>query len=302
MTPAPGSLGGILPPVPTPFDRRDELDLPALEHLLATLEPDVDGFVVLGSNGEAAYLDEGERDAVVRAARATIPDGKPLVIGTGGESTRQTIDRTRRAADQGADLVLVLAPHYYRGQMRDDPLRRHFEAVAAASPVPVLLYDIPQATNLPLPPALTADLARHPNIVGLKDSSGNVGAMTEILRQVPEEFAMLTGNAPTLLPALSLGARGGILAVANVAPRACRAIADHVQRGDLAEARRLQKELNPLALAVTSRFGVPGLKAALGLLGLPAGTPRPPLLPVAEAELAVIARLVEQAGDWVLRG
>lgn len=293
-------LKGIVPPLPTPFGADGDVDSGALERLVSKLAPFVDGYLVLGSNGEAAYLDENERDDVIRTARGAVSSDKPLLVGTGGEATRQVIDRSMRAADLGADAVLVLAPHYFRGQMRDDALRRHFEAVASASPVPALLYDIPQVTGLPLPPTLIGDLSRHPNIIGLKDSSGNVGALTEIFRLAADDFVVFTGNAPTLLPALALGARGGILAVANVAPKGYRQLLEDVADGDVPAARELQKALNPLALAVTSRFGVPGLKAALACLGVPVGGARSPLLPVTDAEYASIERLVEDARPHVL--
>ena len=270
------TLHGIIPPLPTPFDREGAFDAGAQRQLIESLEPFVNGFLVLGSNGEAAFLSETEREEVLRNARAAIPQTKPMLAGTGGEATKTVIERNQVAAEVGADFVLVVAPFYFRGQMSDGVLETHYRTVADESPLPVLLYNIPQATTLSLSPGLVAKLAEHPNIVGLKDSSGNVGALTEIVRQVPEDFTVLTGNAPTLLPALSLGAKGGILAVANIAPRAYKRIIDCFEAGELAEARALQLRFNPLALAVTSRYGVPGLKAALRLQGH-TGYPRAPL-------------------------
>ena len=276
------TLRGVIPPVPTPFTRAGELDVSALQGLIVALEPRVDGFLILGSNGEAVFLSEEERRTVLVAAREVIPEGKPMLAGTGGETTRLVRRRNEVAAEIGADYALVLAPHYYKGAMSEEVLQTHFERVADESSLPLMLYNIPAATTLSLSPTLIATLAEHEHIVGLKDSSGNVGALTEIMRLVPEDFTVFTGNAPTLLAALSLGAKGGILAVANAAAAECGRIVQHFERGEVERARALQLELNHLALAVTSRYGVPGLKAVLRMQGLGAGYPRAPLLDVSE--------------------
>jgi 4-hydroxy-2-oxoglutarate aldolase len=290
-------LHGIVPPVPTPFTRAGDLDLGALQSLIAALAPDVDGFLILGSNGEAAYLSDRERRAVLEAAREAVPRDRPMLAGTGGEATAQVIERTREAADLGADAALVLAPHYYRSAMSSTVLDAHFRAVADASSVPVLVYNIPQVTGLSHPSAWTAALAAHENVVGLKDSSGDVMALTETLRLVPEGFQVMSGNAPTLLPALSVGARGGVLAAANVLPRAYRALVAAFRAGDLGRALRLQRDTNPLAYAVTRDFGVSGLKAAMRLQGLDAGFPRAPLQDLTSAESARLAAMLEAAAD-----
>lgn len=287
------SLRGIIPPVPTPFTADGDLDVAALQGLIRALEPHVDGFLILGSNGEAAFLTEAERRRVFEAARSAIPAHKPMLVGTGGEATRLVASRNDEAGEVGADAALVLPPHYYVGSMTEGALQRHYETLADSSPVPLMLYNFPGVTTLALSPGLTAKLARHENIVGIKDSSGNVAALTETVRQLPADFQVLTGNAPTFLAALALGARGGILAVANVAAAGCRRLYDAFCGGDLAAARALQLGLNPLAQAVTTRYGVPGLKAAMRSQGLPAGYPRAPLLNVGqevEGELAALLR------------
>ncbi len=286
-------LTGIIPPAPTPFTAIGEVDEGALETLLHALEPEVDGFLILGSNGEAAFLSEAERREVVRVARKAIPNDKPMLVSTGGETTRLVIERNAEAADSGADFALVVAPFYFRGSMTDAVLETHYTRVADESPLPLLLYNIPQVTGFALSPALITKLARHENIVGMKDSSGNVTALTETMRQVPDGFTVLTGSAPTLLPALSLGARGGILAVANVAARGYKKILACFQDGNLTEARRLQLALNPLAVAVTSKYGVPGLKAALRSQGKTAGNPRAPLLDVSDEVAKELGELLE---------
>lgn len=285
-------LTGIIPPVPTPFTASGDLDTEALTSLLGALEPEVDGFLILGSNGEAALLSEAERDEVVSVAREAIPADKPMLVGTGGETTRLVIERNAKAADVGADFALVVAPFYFKGSMTDAVLETHYTRVADQSPLPILLYNIPQVMGFAFSPTLVAKLARHENIVGMKDSSGNVMALTETMRQVPDGFTVLTGSAPTLLPALSLGAQGGILAVANVAARGYKKILTCFQDGNLEEARRLQLVLNPLALAVTGKYGVPGLKAVLRSQGKTAGYPRAPLLDVSKE----VARELEGLG------
>ena len=282
------TLSGIIPPVPTPFTKTGDLDLDALQKLIRALEPSVDGFVILGSNGEAIYLSEEERRRVLESAREVIPKNKVMLAGTGGEATRLVEARNEEAAAVGADAALVLPPHYYKGAMTDGVLEKHYLTLADKSPLPLMLYNIPAATTLSLSPALIGMLSQHERIVGLKDSSGNIVALGEIMRRVPEDFTVLTGNAPTFVPALSLGAKGGILAVANVAARAYRGMLEDFRGGRLEAARAAQLRCNPLALAVTALYGVPGLKAALRAQRLSAGYPRAPLQDVSrEAEESI---------------
>ena len=274
------ALGGIIPPLVTPFREDGALDLPAFEANLASYAAeDLDGYLVLGSNGETSSLEEDEKLTLVRAARRAA-GSRALLVGTGLESTRATIALTRKAADLGADFALVLTPHYYKGQITAEALRRHFEAVAEASPIPVLLYSVPQFTGLPLPPALPGSLAAHPQVAGMKESSGDIGLLGRVLASVPDRFRVLCGSAPVLYPALCLGATGGVLAVACCAPRPAAALYRAFRAGNHDEARRIQRALTPLSMAVTGTHGVPGLKAAMDLAGLRGGFPRAPLLPV----------------------
>ena len=289
------TLQGIIPPVPTPFTQTGDVDTAALEALLQKLEPDVDGFLLLGSNGEAAFLEAAERRQVLETARGVIPADKPMLVGTGGEATRIVAARNREAQQIGADAVLVLPPHYYTAAMTHKVLAAHYQTLAEGSPLPVMLYNFPGVTTLALSPELIAELAQHENIVGIKDSSGNVAALTDTMGHVPADFQVMTGNAPTLLAALALGARGGILAVANVAARPYRRLYDAFNTGDLQTARALQLRLNPLAEAVTTRLGVPGLKAAMNLLGFSAGYPRAPLQEL--TDMNVLRPLLEDLAD-----
>jgi 4-hydroxy-2-oxoglutarate aldolase len=288
-------LGGVVPPLVTPFNPDGALDLAGFEaNLDALADTGLAGFLVLGSNGEAAGLEESEKLELVAAARRALP-GRFLLAGTGTESTRGTIALTRKAADRGADAALVLTPHFYRGRMSEEALRGHFAAVADASPVPIYLYSVPAFTGLAWPPGLAAALAGHPRIAGMKESSGDVGLLGRIVDTVPPDFEVACGNAPIFYPALCAGATGGVLAVANCVPGLAVALHGAFAAGDHSRARRLQGVLTPLAVAVTSGWGVAGLKAAMDLAGLRGGAVRPPLLPVPESAVAEIRPLLEQA-------
>ncbi len=288
-------LRGVIPPLATPFRSDGALDLEAFEaNLDALAAHDLGGYLVLGSNGEAASLEDEERLALVAAARRRA-GGRLLLVGTGLESTRATVALTRRVADLGADAVLVLTPHYYKGRMTSEALRRHFEAVADASPVPVYLYSVPAFTGLPWPVELATALAAHPRIAGLKESSGDVGLLGRILGSVPASFEVACGSAPVFYPALCLGACAGVLAVANCAPRPASALFRAYGRGDHDRARRIQQALAPLAAAVTTTYGIAGLKQAMDLAGLRGGCVRAPLLPPPPSAVAEIRPLLERA-------
>lgn len=288
-------LRGVLPPLVTPFRPDGELDLAAFEaNLESYASEDLAGYVILGSNGEAPSLDEEEKLALLRAARRRA--GSRLVIaGTGLESTRSTIALTRKAADIGVDAALVLTPSSFKSQMTVDALRRHYEAVADASPIPVLVYSFPAVTGLPFPPALAPAVAGHPRIVGMKESSGDVGLLGRIASSVPASFVLACGSAPAFYPSLCVGAAAGILAVANCAPRPALALFRAFAASDHARARRIQAALTPLGVAVTATYGVAGLKAAVDISGRRGGAVRAPLLPLPPAVHDELRRLLEAA-------
>jgi 4-hydroxy-2-oxoglutarate aldolase len=285
-------------PFPTPFDARGELDLAALRANVSRWNATgVSGYVALGSTGERVHLDDEERLRVVEAAREVVSRDMIFVVGVGQQSTRETIREARRAAAAGADALLVITPHFYRAAMSQAALAEHYERVADASPAPVVVYSIPQNTGVTLAAETVARLSRHGNIVGLKESSGDVVALVEMLRAVGEDFAMLTGHGSALHAALSSGARGAILAVACCAPLTALAITRAVGAGDDDRARILQHRLIPLARAVTTRFGVGGLKVALDAAGYRGGTVRAPLSMPDDAARAEIARLIAELAD-----
>lgn len=292
-------LSGVHVPAVTPFDAQGELDLAGvranLEHWLAQ---GVAGIVVGGSTGEAVLLDEAERIALWGAARDVIGADRLLIAGTGAESTRATIRLCRAAAGQGADAVLVQPPAFYKGAMTPEALRLHYRAVADASPVPVILYQVPlRLSTLDLPTGLVAELAQHANVVGIKDSRGRlelVGDLVEAARG--HAFQVLVGNGALLYAALEAGAVGGILGVANLAPVDCVALFEAWRAGRGSEAGRLQERVGPLHQAIVGGMGVPGVKRTLDLLDMAGGDPRSPLRPLPEAAHEKLRELLIEHG------
>lgn len=290
-------IKGIFPPIPTPFDNEGNILHDQLRANLARwLATGLHGFVVLGTNWEYVLFNEAEKYAVWESARQAIPRERLFIAGTGAESTRAAVALTRRAAELGADAALVVTPHYYRGQMNLAALTRHYNAIADASPIPLLVYNVPANTNLDLDAATIIELAQHENIVGVKDSSGNLAKMGDVIRAAPARFSLLAGSGSYLYPALMIGAKGGVPALANVAPRECVELFDLASRGEHDAARELQLRLIRLNAAVTARLGVPGLKAALDEIGYYGGPPRAPLLALDEANRAALRGILHDAG------
>ena len=288
---------GILPPLTTPFDSTGEVDLDTLSRNLATYnQAGLAGYVAFGSNGEAAHLDSAERRAVLERLRRDAAPGHLLVAGVNALSTREAVRATAEAAEAGADAVLMITPYFYKGAMGPASLEVFFTTVADTSELPVLLYNVPKNTGVHLLPETIATLAPHPNIVGVKDSSGDLGSLAEILRQVPEDFQVLVGNAGILASALAMGARGAILAMACLHPGVCVAIHRAVAAGEWTTARRLQQQQAPVARWVTAKLGVPGLKAALDLAGLGGGDPRGPLLSLGHEDRGSLRQAMVESG------
>ena len=290
-------LTGILPPITTPFDPAGAFDPGALAANVERYgEAGLAGYLAFGSNGEAVHLTDGERLRVLEALRRAAAPDRLVVAGVNEQSTAAAIEATRRAAGAGAGAALVITPYFYKSAMNQEVLRGFFEDVADASPVPVLVYNIPQNTGVTIAPATLAELAAHPNLIGVKDSSGNLAALSETVRLAPEGFNVLVGSAGILYPALSMGASGAVLAVACIAPEACVEIYRAVSAGDHDRARELQQRLSPLASLVTAGLGVAGLKAAADLAGLAGGPPRPPLRPVVAGEREHLAAVMRASG------
>ncbi|MCL5962721.1 MAG: dihydrodipicolinate synthase family protein [Chloroflexi bacterium] len=288
-------LRGVYPPIPTPFDDDGEVAYDRLkENLQKWSETPLAGFVVLGSNGEFVYLTESEKLNVVSAALEVVPQGKKVIAGTGAESTRETVAMTRKVADLGCHAAIVVTPHYYKPRMDSAALINHYLTVAESSPIPIVLYSMPTFTGVDPDASTIIKLAEHPNIIGVKES-GNVVKLAEVIRSVSPSFNVLAGSGSFFYPSLALGAAGGVLAMANVAPREAVGIYEAFLRGDHQKARELQLRMLPVNAAVTSRLGIPALKAALDMLGYYGGEPRSPLLPLQDEQKENLRGILRQA-------
>jgi 4-hydroxy-2-oxoglutarate aldolase len=290
------SLKGCFPPIPTPFDAQGKVDL---DHLALNLDrwqkTPLAGFAVLGSNGEAVFLREEEKLEIWKTAGTVISNDRLFIAGTGCEATAETLDLTEKAARLGANAAMVVTPHYYKARMDHRALLRHYTTLADHAPIPIILYNVPGFTGLDLGLETIRELAPHPNIIGLKESSGNVVKIAQLAAMGSETFQVLAGSGSFLLAALSVGAVGGVMALASVAAHQLGDLVACFEKGDLAEARQIQTRLIPANMAVTARFGIAGLKAALDLAGMYGGPVRPPLLPLEESQKEELKRVLQKA-------
>lgn len=295
----PINLDGILLPVTTTFTSAEDFDREAFTtNLMKWNDTGVIGYVVLGSTGERVNLNQSEYLQVIAVARRTVPETMSFIVGAGQQSTRATIDEIQSAANAGAEALLVITPHYYRSAITHEALVSHYTAVADVSPVPIILYSMPDLTGVKIEPETAARLSEHQNIIGIKDSSADVAKLAETVRLVPEDFSVMIGNGTVLCEALQAGGRGGILAVACVAPELCLEIYRAVRAGEIDRANRLQEKLSPLARAVTKTYGIGGLKMAMEMVGFAGGVVRAPLQWPGETAAAEIARLISEATDF----
>jgi 4-hydroxy-2-oxoglutarate aldolase len=289
-------IRGILGPATTPFDADGNLALADFRtNVRAHLAAGLDGLVVCGSTGEAPLLEEEERRSLVAAAREAIPADKLLIVGCGAESARQTLARCRSVASLGADAALVVGPHYYGDKMTVAALQAYYERVADESPLPVMLYNIPRYMHYRLEPELVQTLARHENIVGMKDSAGDLECLRRYLEAQSDSFNVLTGSGGTLFQALELGVRGGIVSVGLFVPAMTLRVHTLFAAGQKAEASALQARLTPLSMEIVVKMGVAGVKAALDAVGLIGGPLRSPLLPLGPVERGRLEELLQGA-------
>lgn len=282
-------LNGIFPPMPTVFGADGRVDASAIRaNVRFWMSTDLVGVLALGSNGEAPMLDDDECQAVVEAARSEMPADRTLLAGTGRESTLQTINASKRAASAGADAVLVRTPMFFKGSMTPDALVGHYRAVADASPVPVVLYNMPSVTGVTLTPAIVEKLLTQENIIGIKETSVELERLGQFAAAAPAGFTVLCGAAPVIYPALVSGAGGGILAAACVVPQLCTEILSLTRAGKHSEALALQQKITPFARLVTTVHSIAGLKAAMEISGHHGGVPRLPMQPLAASARAEI--------------
>ena len=292
-------LSGVFIPAVTPFEPgTGEIDLPAFQsNLRSWSSHPIRGIVIAGTTGEAVLLDEDERLALVEAGKDALPPEILLTVGTGLESTRATVRLTRRVAEAGAQAVLVQPPAYYKGAMTPEALREHYLTVADASPVPVIVYQAPlRMSTLDFPTGLVAELSNHENIVGIKDSRGKLELMGELVEQCKNGFQVRAGSGALLYPAMEVGAVGGIVAVANLAPGPSGELFQAYKAGRGSEAGRLQQQIGPVHNDIVGGIGVPGVKVALDLLGYTGGDPRPPIRPLPEKGREVVRDVLARNG------
>jgi 4-hydroxy-2-oxoglutarate aldolase len=290
-------LGGLMVPAVSTFTASGELDRAAFQRNLdAHLAFGMDGVLVGGSSGESALLENDDRCQLLAWARERIPSDRWLLAGIGSESTRLTIQRAKDAKDAGANAVLVISPHYFLKRMSEQALLAHFKTVADASPLPVLLYNMPAYTHIVLSPAFVHEMAQHENVIGMKDSAGNIPVLQQYLEAQGERFKVLTGSGGTVVPALEAGVAGAILAIALYAGPLVRTMVDQWRGGERDAAADLQKKLVPLATDIAGAMGPAGIKAAMNMAGLHGGPTRSPLLPVVGDELAIVRARMESVG------
>ena len=276
-------LSGVYAALTTPFAADGSVAIAALKQNIQRYEATgLAGYAVQGSTGESVLLARAEWDSVLLAAKESAGTKKRLLAGTGVESTAETISRTKRAAEAGYDAALVKTPYYYKPVYKPEVLIAHYRRVADASPIPVLLYSVPQFTGISLEAPEVAVLAEHPNIIGIKESSGNVQRVGEMVAAVPPSFQILTGGAGVLLPSLVVGAKGAILALASALPESCAELYELTRRGQLETARQRQKNLLRASKLIVSELGIAGVKFVMDQRGYHGGLPRLPLLPLAD--------------------
>jgi len=288
-------LYGIMPPIATPFIN-DEIAYDKLsENLSNWNKTGLSGYVVMGSNGESVFLTREEKLKLVEAVKKNIPDEKLLIAGTGSDSIKETISLTNDSADKGADYALILTPSFYKSEMRPAAYIKYFFAVADKTKIPVIVYNVPKFTGVDIEAETVAQLAKHQNIVGIKNSTENLRQTAELAEMCGKDFSVITGTGSVLYTSLTVGAVGGVLALANIAPNECVKIQNLVEEGKHKEALKMQQKLLPVNKAITAKYGVAGLKAALDMLGYFGGEPRSPLSNLNDDDKMNLKQILEKA-------
>lgn len=252
------------------------------------------GYVIMGSTGEAPFVDDGEAEILVRTAREAATSDKIIIAGTGRDSAEWTIKLTNRLAEAGAQAALIKPPYYYKNRMNHEALKTFYLEVAERAKIPVILYNIPQNTQIWLPLELVVELSKHQNIIGLKESGGSLAYLSEVVSKTSGDFHYFTGSGSIIYSALDMGACGAILALANVAPDHCVKIYELFNSGKKEEAKSLQYKLISLNRALTETFGIPAIKFALDRLGYYGGPCRLPLLSLDDRARQEILRLLQE--------
>ncbi|MEX1139432.1 MAG: dihydrodipicolinate synthase family protein [Bacteroidota bacterium] len=290
------NLTGIFPPMITPFKANGDVDEGAfVRNIDRWNHQPLSGYLVLGSNSEAPFLSREEKLRLAELAVKNAASGRTVIVGSGMESARETIRLTNDAARAGAQAALVLTPSYYGEQMTDDALVKFFSAVADATSIPILVYNVPKFTHINVSPSVLSRLQGHQNIVGMKDSSGNMPQLASFKQTLDPRFHILVGTASGWLPALEMGIKGGILALANCCGTECVQVRELYDAGSFKEAAELNSRLLPVNKAVTATYGVAGLKHVCEKRGFEGGRVRSPLLPLTANQKAELDGILENA-------
>ena len=291
------TLKGAYAPIPTPFEANEDISYDKLKlNLEKWAVSKLDGLVVCGSNGEFPLLDEAEKIELFGFVRKNFPAGRGIVAGTGCESLKATLRLTQKAAEVGCDAALVVTPWYYKGGMNNDVLKTFFTELADKSPIPVILYNMPRNTGVEMNTALICELSKHQNIIGIKDSSGNIVQIAETIKHSAKDFSVFAGSTSFLYPSLMLGAKGGTMALANCIPDKCVELIELFTKGEHQKAQELQLQLLDINAAVTSKFGIGGMKAACELMGYYGGPLRKPLRAATPETVAQIKEMLVKIG------
>lgn len=291
------AMEGVYAPITTPFDSRGRVAYDKLaDNVARWAGTRLTGLVVLGSNGEGVYLTEAERRKVMETVREALPREKRMIVGTGLESTHATAKQNDLAAEVGADAVLVITPNYYRSKMDGAAMINHYTSLAETSPLPLFIYNMPGNTGIDLAAETILEIGQHPNVIGIKDSSGNIVKMGAVISAAPDHFKVYAGSASFLYPAIALGAVGGVMALGNIAPDLCTDLYQYSTTGRHDEARELQLKLIPLNTAVTSGFGIAALKQGLDWTGYYGGPVRSPLRPLSPEQTQKLRKLMSDLG------
>ncbi|HDG98231.1 MAG TPA: dihydrodipicolinate synthase family protein [Desulfobacterales bacterium] len=289
-------IKGVIPPILTPFKDNGDVDFEAhIFNIERWNETQLAGYLVLGSNGEAPYLSETEKLELIECTAKHANKDRLILAGTGMESARETIALTNKAADRGADAALVLTPSYYFNNMTDEAQIRFFTEVADQTSIPILIYNVPAFTHINISVDVVGFLSRHPNIIGMKDSTGNIPQLVKFQQVSDENFNLILGTFSSWYPALTLGISAGIFAVANCAANECSTVQEAFEAGDHKTALEIYRRVFPVNEAVTTTFGIAGLKYACGLMGYRGGTVRRPLLPLDDREKMAIEKILQTA-------
>ena len=289
-------LKGIYPPLITPFNRDEVSYTKLVENLKRYNKYKFSGYVVFGSNGESVFLTKDEKLKLISTIRDHVPKNKLIIAGTGLESLKETINLSNEASKRGADYALIITPSFYKSFMNHKAFVEYYSAVADSISIPVIIYNVTKFTNVDIQVNTVAKLAQHPNIAGIKNSTENIAQILETVFKTPTNFRVLVGTGSVLLPGLISGAAGGIVALANVAPKECIHIFKLFSKGKLKEAADIQNKMLAVNKAITSTYGVAGLKTAMGLLGYYGGQPRKPIQPMTSAAIKDLRSILINAG------